>query len=155
MKARILKLMLATTAFAFTLSACSDNEAPAEGHHIPESVKLFNAATNTALPEPYALPSGTTTRIEVVFYDADGENINGELEAEHFSSLTFDPSSFATVTPVSGQKFQYDVLVNADPGATAGATVGYGHDAQADERSFGPYAVTASEGGPALRTAIH
>lgn len=152
MKARALKLIIATTAFAFTLAACSDTEAPS-GHHSPESVKLFDAETNTALPEPYTLPSGTTTRVEVVFYDADGEDINSELVAEHFSSLAFDPASFATVTGVSGEKFQFDVLVNADPGTTADATVGYGHDEAAGERSFGPYPVTASAGAPSVRTA--
>jgi len=151
MKARTLRLVLATTAFAFTLAACSDTEAPA-GHGTPESVTLFDAETNTALPEPYTLPTGTTTRIEVVFYDADGADINSELAAGHFSSLAFDPASFATVTPVAGEKFLYDVLVNADPGVTAAATVGYGHDEAADESSFGPYTVIASEGAPAVRT---
>jgi hypothetical protein len=149
-----MRLMLATTAFVFTLAACSDDEAPPEGHGSPESVQLYDGETGTALPQPYALPSGTTTRVEVVFFDADGENINSELEPEHFSSLTFDPASFATVTPVAGEKFLYDVLVNADPGATAAATVGYGHDEAADESTFGPYTVTASEGAPAVRTAI-
>lgn len=152
MKARVLKLILATTAFAFTLSACSDTEAPA-GHSTPESVKLFDAETHTELPQPYALPSGTTTRVEVHYYDADGEDINDELIAEHFTSLTFDPGTFATVTSVTDAKFQRDVLVNADPGATSQLTVGYGHDEAADSQSFGPFTVTASEGAPAVRTA--
>lgn len=153
MKARTLKLMLATTAFAFTLAACSDNEAPPEGHSTPESVKLFDAATHTELPQPYTLPSGVTTRVEVHFYDADGEDINDELIAEHFTSLTFTPATFATVTSVTDAKFQRDVLVNADPGATSTLLVGYGHDEAADTKSFGPYTVTASEGAPAVRTA--
>lgn len=152
MKTRALTLMLATTAFAFTLAACSSEEAPA-GHGTPESVKLFDAETHTELPQPYTLPTGSTTRVEVHYYDADGEDINDELIAEHFTSLTFDPGTFATVTSVAGAKFQRDVLVNADPGATSQLTVGYGHDEAADSRSFGPYAVTASEGAPALRTA--
>lgn len=152
MKARTLKLMLATAAFAFTLAACSDDEAPA-GHSTPESVKLFDAETHTELPQPYTLPSGMTTRVEVHFYDADGDDINDELIAEHFTSLTFDPGTFATVTSVTDAKFQRDVLVNADPAATAQLTVGYGHDEAADTRSFGPYPVTASEGAPTARTA--
>ena len=93
MKARVLKLILATTAFAFTLSACSDTEAPAS-HSTPESVKLFDAATHTELPQPYALVSGATTRVEVHYYDADGDDISDELIAEHFTSLTFDPGTF-------------------------------------------------------------
>ena len=115
-------------------------------------MQLFDPATSTALPQPYTLPSGTTTRVEVVFFNADGDNINSELVAGHFASLTFDPATFATVAGVTGEKFLFDVLVHADPGTAAAATVGYGHDEQADERSFGPYTVTASEGAPALRS---
>lgn len=151
MKARTLKLLLATTAFAFTLAACSDNEAPAEGHHTPESVKLFDAVTNTELPQPYVLPTGATTHIEVHYYDADGDDINDELIAGHFTSLTFDPSTFATVSEVTAAKFQRDVLVNADPGTTSALTVGYGHDEAADSKSFGPFPVTASEAPPLSR----
>jgi hypothetical protein len=152
MKSRTLKLVLVTTAFAFTLAACSDTEAPA-GHGTPESVKLFDAGTHIELPQPYTLPTGTTTRVEVHYYDADGDDINDELIAEHFTSLTFDPGTFATVTSVTDAKFQRDVLVNAAPGVTSQLTVGYGHDEAADSRSFGPYTVTASEGAPAVRTA--
>lgn len=144
MKARALKLMLATTAFAFTLAACSSDEEPGGGHDSPESVKLFNAATNEELPTPYTLPSGSTTRIEVHYYNAHGDDINDELIAEHFTSLTFDPGSFATVTSVTDAKFQRDVLVNAEPGTTSQLSVGYGHDEAADSRTFGPYPVTAA-----------
>jgi hypothetical protein len=153
MQARALRLILATTAFAFTLAACSSEEEPGGGHDTPESVKLFDAATHTELPQPYALPSGATTRVEVHFYNSHGEDINDELIAEHFTSLTFDPGTFATVSSVTDLKFQRDVLVNADPGATSQLTVGYGHDEAADSRSFGPYTVTASEAAPAARIA--
>jgi hypothetical protein len=151
MKARVLKLILATTAFAFTLSACSDTEAPAS-HSTPESAKLFDAATHTELPQPYALVSGATTRVEVHYYDADGDDISDELIAEHFTSLTFDPGTFATVSSVTDAKFQRDILVNVAIGGTAALTVGYGHDEAADSKSFGPYTVT-STGAPAVRTA--
>jgi hypothetical protein len=152
MKARALTLVLATTAFAFTLAACSSEEAPA-GHSTPESVKLFDAETHTELPQPYTLVSGATTRVEVHYYDADGDDISNELIAEHFTSLTFDPGTFATVSSVTDAKFQRDVLVNAAIGGTAMLTVGYGHDEAADSRSFGPFTVAAT-GAPAVRTAI-
>jgi hypothetical protein len=156
MKARTLKLMLATAAFAFTLAACSDDETPPEGHGTPESVKLFDTETNTELPTPYTLPSGTTTRVTVHFYDEDGHDISEELlDTGHQTSLTFTPSAFATVAGVSGEAFERDVTVDADPGTASTLLVGYGHDEDADERSFGPYAVTASEGAPAVRTATH
>ncbi len=154
-KTRTLKLLLATTAFAFTLAACSDSEAPPEGHGTPESAKLFDTATNLELPTPYALPTGTTTRVTVHFYDADGDDISQELiDTGHFTSLTFTPSTFATSAAVAGEVFERDVTVTADPGATAELMIGYGHDAAADSRSFGPNAVTASEGAPAARTAV-
>jgi len=128
----------------FTLAACSDDEAAPSGHGSPVSTKLFDVATNTELPAPYQLPAGTTTRVEVRFYDADGGLLNAELEAGHFTSLTFTPAEFATVADVEGQKFQRDVSVTAAAGATGTLAVGYGHDAAADEQSFGPYDVVAA-----------
>ena len=151
MKARSLKLLPVTAAFAFTLAACGD-EAPSEGHGTPVSVKLFATGTNTELPQPYALPSGTTTRVTVHFYDADGDDISQALvDSGHFTSLTFASVAFATAAGVTGEVFQRDVTVFADPGAASELSVGYGHDAAADEETFGPYAVTASEGAPAVR----
>jgi hypothetical protein len=153
MKAGTLKLLVTTTAFAFNLAACSGEEEPG-GHGTPEMVKLFDAETNTELPQPYTLASGTATRVTVHFYDADGDDISQELiDSGHFTSLTFTPSSFATVAAVTGEVFERDVTVDADPGSVSELAVGYGHDEAADVRSFGPYAVTASEGAPAARTA--
>ena len=128
----------------FTLAACSDDEAAPSGHGTPVSTKLFDVATGSELPAPYQLPAGATTRVEVRFYDADGGLLNAELEASHFTSVTFTPAEFATVADVEGQKFQRDVTVTAAAGATAALAVGYGHDAAADEESFGPYDVVAA-----------
>ncbi len=72
MKARTLKLLVATVAFAFTLAACSSDEVPAETTERRCPRSCSDASTHTELPQPYALPSGTTTRVEVHFYDADG-----------------------------------------------------------------------------------
>ena len=102
--------------------------------------------------QPYSLATGVTTRVEVHYYDADGDDISDELIAEHFTSLTFDPGTFATVSSVTDAKFQRDILVNVAIGGTAALTVGYGHDEAADSKSFGPYTVTAT-GAPAVRTA--
>jgi hypothetical protein len=143
MKVRILKLLAATTALAFTLAACSSNEAPAENHPEPESAKLFNATTHTELPQPYVLPTGVTTRVDVHYYGADGADITSELIADHYSSLTFTPTSFATVASVTGARFVHDVTVDAAAGGTSELQIGWGHDTLADERSFGPYPVSA------------
>lgn len=154
MKAGTLKLLVATTAFAFTLAACSSDEVSGGENHTPESVKLFDTETNTEL-SPLELPSGTTTRVTVHFYNAEGEDISQELiETGHFTSLTFTPVSFATAGAVAGQVFQRDVAVTGDPGATATVVVGYGHDEAADTRTFGPYTATAIEGAPAARAAF-
>lgn len=152
MKAATLKLLVATTAFAFTLAACSSDEVAA-GHGTPETVKLFDTATSTELSQPYELPSGATTRLTVHFYDADGDDISAAMVDDHFTSITFASAAFATSADVAGEHFQQDVTVFADPGGTSQLTVGWGHDEAADEMSFGPYAVTASAGAPVARTA--
>jgi hypothetical protein len=155
MTARTLKLLVTATAFAFTLAACSNDEAPPEGHGTPVSARLFDTGTNTALPTPYVLPSGSTTRVTVHFYDADGDDISQELiDSGHYTSLTFAPSSFATVAVVAGERFERDITVDADPGTAATLDIGYGHDEAADEEAFGPYPITAEEGAPAVRTPV-
>ena len=152
MKARTLKLLVAMFAFAFTLAACSSDEV-AGGHGTPEAVKLFNTALGTELTQPYSLPSGTTTRVTVHFYDADGHDISQErIDTGHFTSLTFASASFATSAAVPGEVFRRDVTVFADAGAMSEATIGYGHDAAADERAWGPYPAVALPGPAALRS---
>jgi hypothetical protein len=142
MKTGTLKLLTAT-AFAFTLAACSSNEAPPENHSAPVSAKLFNATTRAELPQPYVFPSGSTTRVEVHYFAEDGDDITSELIADHYSSLTFAPTSFATVASVTDARFVHDVTVDAAVGGTSDLQIGWGHDDLADERSFGPYGVTA------------
>jgi hypothetical protein len=129
---------------ASTLAACSDDEAPAAGHGSPETVQLYDVTSGAMLAAPYELPAGTTTRIEVRYYDADGDLLNPEIESDHYTSLTFAPGTFATVAEVAGVRFQRDVTVTASAGATATIAVGYGHDAAADEATFGPFDVTAA-----------
>jgi hypothetical protein len=154
MTARTLKLLVTTTAFAFTLAACSNDEAAPEGHGTPVSAQLFDTETNTALPTPYVLPSGSTTRVTVHFFDADGDDISQELiDSGHYTSLTFAPSSFATVAVVAGARFERDVTVDASAGTAATLDIGYGHDEAADEEAFGPYPITAADGAATLRTA--
>ncbi len=92
---------------------------------------------------PRTLPSGATTRVDVHYYDVDGADITSDLIADHFSSLTFTPASFATVASVAGVRFEHDVTVDAAAGSASELLIGWGHDELADELSFGPYAVTA------------
>ena len=119
--------------------ACSDDESPSGGHGSVESVKLFDVATDTELTSPYQFVAGATTRVEVRFYDGDGNLLNEDLAGSHFTSLVFTPAEFATVANVEGEPFQRDVTATETVGATATVTIGYGHDEAANEQTYGPY----------------
>jgi len=132
--------LLAATAILSLVAGCGggDEEAPEEGH-TPASAKLFDP-TGTELTPAFTLPRGQTLRIEIRYYADDGDVITG-IETEHYSSLTFAPGTLATVAPVSGKRFIWDVTAASAAGAGT-VSVGYGHDAAADELSFGPFGVT-------------
>ena len=152
MKARTLRLVLAAAAFAFTLAACSDDEAPA-GHSQPETVTLVDVESGEVFNDSFTLPAGSTTRIAIHFYDADGQDITEELiETGHQTALVFTPGTFASQADVTGAPFERDVTVDAAAGATASLVVGYGHE-DATQEQFGSYEVTASESATAARTA--
>ncbi len=131
------------------VAACSSDESPSSEHGDPESVKLIDVATGAELPVPYQLTSGATTRVEVQFFDADGELINDAIASDHYTELAFSPNAFATQADVAGERFQRDVTVAGTIGSTAAVTIGYGHEVAADERIFGPYDVAATAGAAA------
>ena len=131
------------------VAACSSDESPSSEHGDPESVKLIDVASGDELPVPYQLPSGATTRVEVQFFDADGELINDAIASDHYTNLIFSPGTFATQADVTGERFQRDVTVAGAVGSTATVTIGYGHEVAADERVFGPYDVNATAGAAA------
>jgi hypothetical protein len=133
------------------LGGCKDETAP-ETHH-PVSVRLFDATTGAELTPNVQLASGATTRVRVRFHAADGDSISG-IEADHYTALTFNPPTFATVAAVVGQNFQIDVTVAAAPAVTAQLTVGYGHDVNADDDSFGPFTVTATVNATGLQAPV-
>ena len=85
------------------------------------------------------LARGQTVRIEVRFYHDDGDLLTG-IE-DHFAGLSFAPSALATVVRVAGTNYSFDVTAQNAAGSGT-ASVGYGHDAAADELSFGPFQVT-------------
>jgi uncharacterized repeat protein (TIGR04052 family) len=134
------------------VAACSSDESPSSGHGDPESVKLIDVASGAELPVPYQLPSGATTRVEVQFFDADGELLNDAIAADHYTDLVFSPGTFATQADVAGERFQRDVTVAGAVGTSATVAIGYGHEVAADERVFGPYAVNATAGAAATFT---
>lgn len=121
------------------VGACNSDEAAAPAHtHTPDSAKLFvNDVDETA---NLTLAAGASTRVVVKFYAADGDEITG-IEADHFASLTFAPGTLATAVEDAAAHFEFDVTAQAASG-TGTVVVGWGHDAAADELSFGPFDVT-------------
>jgi len=136
---QILRAAVAMLAIA-ALGACSGDEitTPEQaGHATVENAALYSSA-GAVIPE-LVLTRGQTTRVEVRFLDHDGARVTG-LETEHDAALTFTPAGLATATPVSGQKFMFDVAAQAAGSGTV--AVGYGHHGATSEKSFGPFAVT-------------
>jgi hypothetical protein len=121
---------------SFAAAGCGNDETAPETH-TPHAAKLFVGTTE--LTPLVQLAAGQTHRIEVRFFADDGDEITG-IE-DHFAALTLSPGTLATVAAVAGHHFQFDVTVTAASGATGNVTVGFGHDAAADELSFGPFAV--------------
>ena len=127
---------LATGIAAF--AACSGDET-APVHNTPVDARLY--VQGAEVTPHITLAAAQTVRIEVRFVDADGDEIAG-IETEHYAALTFSPASLATVAPVTGQRFFFDVTAQGAGGATGTVSVGYGHDDLADEDTFGPFDVT-------------
>lgn len=116
------------------IAACNSDEATAHGH-TPDSVKLFDGATELA--EPYQLTASQTVRLEVKLYADDGDEI--VLDDDHVVGVTFSPVGLATVAAVAGEPTQFDVTAQATAGSGT-ASVGWGHDTP-DDLTFGPFDV--------------
>lgn len=122
---------------AITLAGCGDDPAaPAEAGHTPASAKLF--VNNVDVTSNLVLDA-TETTVEVRFYASDGDQITG-IEDSHYAGLTFTPDTLATPAAVVDEHFFFDVTAQASAG-TGSVMVGYGHDVDADELSFGPFPV--------------
>ena len=138
MKLRTLLRMTPLLLAPIMVVSCGDETAPDEGHH-PHSARLFVGAIDVT--SNFSLATTTTVVVEVRFYNEAGDLITG-IESDHFASLTFTPGALATVTDVVDNNFHKSVTAGA-PG-TGTVMVGYGHDAAADEESFGPFNVTVN-----------
>jgi hypothetical protein len=137
---RVLASVLASSALAFAaaLSGCGGDETAAPHDHTPASAKLF--VNDVDVTANLVLPAGAVTRVVVRFYHDDGDEITG-TEAEHFAALTFTAGTLATPAEVVDHHFEFDVTAQAAAG-TGTVLVGWGHDAAADDLSFGPFPVT-------------
>ena len=112
------------------------------GHATVAGARIFDAA-DTDVTSALQLAAGGTTRLRVRFTDAQGVLVSG-LEAGHDAALVFEPAGFATATPVTGQKFYFDVTTQSPAGTTGSVRVGYGHAGNADESLFGPFGVNVN-----------
>jgi hypothetical protein len=130
---RVVPLLLT----AGLLAGCGSEEMT--GHdHTPATAALFVGGVDVT--DDLTLAAGQVTEVEVRFFAADGDEIVG-IEDEHYSSLVFSPGSLATAVYATGRHFLLEVTAQASAG-TGTVTVGYGHDAAADELTFGPFDVT-------------
>ena len=119
-------------------SACSKDETGPD-EHTPISAKLFGPAGQELTPS-VQLARGQTIRVEIRFYNANAALETG-LEAEHYAAVVFTPAVLVTVAGVSGQRFFFDVTAQNAAG-TGQVQLNFGHDAAADEASFGPFTVS-------------
>lgn len=123
------------------IAGCDDsNETPPEENHTPASAALVVDGNPVAEGETVVLVSGASVPVEVKFYHDDGDEITG-IEDDHFARLTFTPEAIATSQDVQDQHFHKTVTAAGQIG-TGSVTVGYGHDEEADQLTFGPFTVT-------------
>jgi hypothetical protein len=132
---------------AGAIAACGDDETAPEEHHTPASARVFVGEADAS--ENLVLTSGESLRVEIRFYDDEDEEITG-IADEHFASLTFTPETLAEVADVNGEHFQKEVTGGSGP-VSGTYTIGYGHDADADELTFGPFGASLVIPGGAIR----
>jgi hypothetical protein len=139
---RVLTRLLLPSALlaAVSLGACSDDEAAAPHDHTPASAKLF--VNDVDVSANLLLEAGAVTRVEVRFYDDDGGEILG-TELDHFAALNFDPATLGTPVMLVDNHYAFDVTAQAGAG-TGTVVAGWGHEATADDLSFGPFTVTVA-----------
>jgi hypothetical protein len=127
---------LALMVLVLGLVACGDDSSPDENHDVPADGRLFLNGSEVS-DGPLGLAANQTVRVEVKFFNEAGDEITG-LEDEHFTRINVLPEGLVTVSSVQGENFQKDIIAGPE-GGTGTYTIGYGHTASADERSFGLY----------------
>jgi hypothetical protein len=120
-----------------TFAACDSSEPVATEDHDPASVTFSVDGAPPSVDGKLHLPEGQTVTVRAAFFNAGGDNLD-DIEDEHFSLLTFAPTTIADATPDAVAHYSHEVVVNAAAAATGTVMVGFGHDAAADEHSLGP-----------------
>jgi hypothetical protein len=125
---------LAALAASVALSlACSDSEAPAEDHTPVAFLVLVNNVE--VVGDTVPLTANGTDSIRIKFVNAEDDTLD-DVEAEHYSLLTFNPSAGIAATVDPNHHFRHEVVTTAAAGTAGDLTIGYGHDALADENQF-------------------
>ena len=139
MRTNGLRLATALLAGVLATTACSDStETPPEETHTPASAAL--GVDGVLGSDNFLFLVGAAVPVEVKFYNDEGTEIIG-IDDDHFATITFAPSTLATVADVAGEHFHKTVTGGAEIGSGT-LTIGYGHDEAADELSFGPFTVS-------------
>lgn len=117
------------------IGACSSEESSAPHSHTPETIKLYDGATE--LTAPHQFTTSQTLRVEIKLYNDHGEEI--VLDDHHVVGIVPAPAGLLTVAAVAGEPTMFDLTAQATAGSGS-VTVGWGHDSP-DELTFGPFAV--------------
>jgi hypothetical protein len=117
-------------------AACDSDETTGETGHTPDEAVVTVDGLEV---DTLRLVQDAATRVVIQFYH-DGELLE-DIEASHFTALTFDPPTLATDAAVPDANFSRDVTGDAVAGTIGEMMVGYGHDEAANAESFGPFPV--------------
>ena len=114
--------------------ACSNSEAPAEDHDPTTFTITVNNVVMT--DDTIRLTLDATDTVHFTFYNAANDNLD-DVEGQHYSLLTFSPATGITEVVDPAHHYRSAVTVTGIASGTAGdVTLGFGHDALADEHSF-------------------
>lgn len=134
MRQPILVSAIALLAAAGSL-ACGDSTEPAHEDHTP--VRFVVTVNNVPVTDDTLRLTATAgvDTVRFTFYNQADDNLD-DHEVDHFSLLTFTPAAGVASTVDPDHHFRHAVEVTAAVGTAGDVTVGYGHDAAADEYSF-------------------
>jgi len=115
------------------VAACNSSESTGSGQHKPDRANLV-VGSSPMLDDTLRIPFNTNATVRVIFYD--GNTNLDKVEMDHFSSLTFTPSTGFTVTPDPTHHYRHVVNATSAPGTVGTVDIGFGHDAAADEATL-------------------
>jgi hypothetical protein len=119
---------------AVLAAACGSSSEPAAEDHV---AARFDLAVNGAMmvDDTIRLRAGAVDTVRFTFYNAADDNLDAH-EDEHYSGLAFPGGVNAAAATDSAAHFSQIVTNSEAAGVVGVATVGYGHDSMADEKSF-------------------